>query len=54
MGGGGQDKRSPYVVQKVSNFENQLTKERQAMTVQKIWKTERTFKQKPLLDQNIS
>lgn len=34
--GGGEDKKSPYVVQEVSNFENQLTKDWQAMTGQKI------------------
>lgn len=52
--GGGEDKKSPYVVQEVSNFENQLTKDWQAMTGQKIWKTQETLKQKPLLHQNIS
>jgi len=36
---GGQAKQSPYVVQKVSNFENQFTEERQTVTGQKIWKT---------------
>lgn len=36
---GGEDKNNPYVVQEVSNFENQLTKDWQAMTGQKIWKT---------------
>lgn len=37
--GEGEDKKSPYIVQEVSNFENQLTKDWQAMTGQKIWKT---------------
>lgn len=35
----GEDKKSPYIVQEVSNFENQLTEDWQAMAGQKIWKT---------------